>query len=44
MEVVVCVKDVEGKHVAEEAKVLDTWKTSYDKLSNEQFVWDKHSL
>jgi len=30
--------DVEGKVVVEEEKVLDTWKTYYGKLSNEEFV------
>jgi len=40
----VVVWDVEGKVVDEEEKVLDTWKAHYDKPSNEEFVWDKHSL
>jgi len=32
------VKDVEGKAVIEEEKVVDNWKAYYDKLSNEEFV------
>jgi len=37
------VKDVDCKVVVGE-EVLDTWKAYYDKLSYEQFVYDKHSL
>jgi len=37
-------KNVEGKVVVEEEKVLNTCKASYDKLSNEEIVWHKHSL
>jgi len=40
-----CVIDVERKVAVKEEKVLNTWKAYYDKLiSNEEFVWDKHSL
>jgi len=39
-----CVKHVEGNVVVEEEKVLDTWEGYYDRLSNEELVWDKHSL
>jgi len=39
-----CVKDVEGKVVVKEEKVFDTWKTYNDNLTNEELVWDKHSL
>jgi len=35
-----CVKDVKGRSVTEEEKVLDTWKALYEKLLNEEFVWD----
>jgi len=36
------VKDVEGKVVVDEEEVLDTRKAYYDKLSNDELVWDKH--
>src|SRR5271163_4445121 len=32
-----CVKDVDGKSVVEEEKLLEVWRRYYDKLSNEEF-------
>jgi len=39
-----CVKNVEGKVAVAEEKALDIWKSYYDKLWNEELVWDTHSL
>ena len=39
-----CVKDAQGKVVVEEEKLLEIWRAYYDKLSNEEFAWDKETL
>jgi len=39
-----CVKGVTGKVVFQERKASDSWKANYVKLSNEEFVWEKHSV
>ena len=36
-----CVKDSVGKIVVEEDKLLEVWKEHYDKISNEEFSWDR---
>jgi hypothetical protein len=40
----VCVKDKEGKVVAENEKILEVWRDYFDKLLNEEFEWDRNSL
>ena len=37
-----CVKDTGGKIVVEDVKRI--WSTHYDKISNEEFLWDKNAL
>ena len=39
-----CVKDNDGKIVVEEKKLLEVWKEHYDKISNEEFSWDREGL
>ena len=39
-----CVKDTAGRIVVEEDKLMEVWREYYDKLSNEEFAWDKDSL
>ena len=39
-----CVKDSVGKIVVEEDKLLEVWKEHYDKISNEEFSWDREGL
>ena len=39
-----CVKDNIGKIVVEEDKLLEVWKEHYDRISNEEFSWDKEGL
>jgi hypothetical protein len=39
-----CVKDIEGKIVVEEEKIKEVWRNYFEKLSNEEFSWDKESL
>ena len=38
------VKDKDGKIVVDEENILDVWQSYYDKLSNEEFVWDKNTI
>ena len=33
-------KDMHGDIVVEEEKILEVWRTHYEKLSNEEFPWD----
>ena len=40
---VVC-KDDDGKIVVEEDKLMEVWRAHYDKISNEEFAWDRNSL
>ena len=39
-----CVKDNDGKIVVEEDKLLEVWKEHYDRISNEEFSWDREGL
>jgi hypothetical protein len=38
------VKDSAGKIVVNEKEVMEVWRTYYDKLSNEEFPWNKDTL
>ena len=37
-----CVKDDDGKIVVEEDKSMEVWRAYYDKISNEEFTWDRN--
>ena len=39
-----CVKGVNGETVVEDEQVLEVWRSHYDKISNEEFEWDKDNL
>ena len=39
-----CVKDYEGKVVAEDSRLLEVWRAHYDRISNEEFTWDANGL
>lgn len=39
-----CVKNTDGKIVVDEDKQLEVWRAYYDKLSNEEFPWNKETL
>jgi len=39
-----CIKDTNGKVVVDEQKVLERWREYYEKLSNEEFPWNKETL
>jgi hypothetical protein len=39
-----CVKDEHGRIVMEDDKLMETWRAYYDKLSNEEFPWNKDTL
>ena len=39
-----CVKDDDGKIVVEEDKLMEVWRAHYDKISNEEFAWDRNGL
>ena len=39
-----CVKDDDGKIVVEEDKLMEVWRARYDKISNEEFAWDRNGL
>ena len=39
-----CVKNNVGKIVMEEDKLLKVWKEHYDRISNEEFSWDREGL
>ena len=36
-----CVKDSIGKIVVEKDRLMEIWRAHYDKISNEEFAWDK---
>ena len=36
-----CVKDSDEKNVGEEERLMEVWRTHYDKTSNEEFAWDR---
>jgi len=38
------VKGTDGKIVVEDDKLMEVWRAYYDKLSNEEFPWNKDSL
>ena len=39
-----CVKDCEGNIVVDQDDVKEVWRKYFDKLSNEEFVWDCNTL
>src|SRR5207244_7115101 len=39
-----CLKDGNGKVVVDEEKIQETWRCHFEKLSNEEFSWDRGSL
>ena len=39
-----CVKDNVGKIVVKEDKLLEVWKEHYDRISDEEFSWDRDGL
>jgi Reverse transcriptase (RNA-dependent DNA polymerase) len=39
-----CVKGADGKIVVDEDKMMEIWRTHYEKLSNEEFPWNKETL
>ena len=39
-----CMKDMHGDIVVEEEKILEVWRTHYEKLSNEEFPSDMEAL
>ena len=39
-----CMRDVHGDIVVEEDKILEVWRAHYEKLSNEEFPWDREAL
>ena len=34
-------KDSDEKIVVEEDRLMEVWRTHYDKISNEEFTWDR---
>jgi len=39
-----CLKDGSGKIVTEEARIKEMWRSHFEKVSNEEFEWDRDSL
>ena len=39
-----CMRDVHGDIVVEEDKILEVWRAHYEKLSNEEFPWNREAL
>jgi len=39
-----CMKDMHGDIVVEEDKIWEVRRTHYEKLSNEEFPWDREAL
>ena len=39
-----CVKDYEGNVVVDQDEIKEVWRKYFDKLSNEEFVWDSNTL
>ena len=39
-----CMRDMRGKIVVEADEILEVWRTHYEKLSNEEFPWDREAL
>lgn len=39
-----CVKDKDGKIVVEESRIKEVWRDYFEKISNEEFDWNKDSL
>ena len=37
-------RDNSGKIVVEEDRLLEVWKEHYDRISNEEFSWDREGL
>ena len=36
-----CVKDSDEKNAVEEDRLMEVWRTHYDKISNEEYIWDR---
>jgi hypothetical protein len=39
-----CIRNASGKIVMDEAELREVWRSHYEKLSNEEFDWDKDCL
>jgi hypothetical protein len=39
-----CVKGANGRIVVDEDKIMEVWRTHYEKLSNEEFPWNRETL
>ena len=39
-----CIRNDKGKVVMEESELREVWRSHYEKLSNEEFDWDRDSL
>ena len=39
-----CEKDNDGKIVVEENKLIEVWIAHSDKISNEEFIWDRNRM
>ena len=39
-----CLKGKDGKIVVDEEKIKEIWRSYFEKLSNEEFVWDRNGL
>ena len=39
-----CIRNAKGKVVMEESELREVWRSHYEKLSNEEFDWDRNSL
>ena len=39
-----CIRNASGKIAMEEAELREVWRSHYEKLSNEEFDWDRDSL
>ena len=35
-------KDSDEKIVVEEDRLMEVWRTHYDKISNEEFAWERN--
>ena len=39
-----CVKDTDGRMVVEDDEMMEVWRSHYEKLSNEEFPWNREAL
>ena len=37
-----CVKDENGKIVTDERERMETWRRHFERISNEEFVWNRN--